>query len=67
MKKLTIKTEIKKTKNRSLKIIPNYIGKTISIYNGKTFVNVFIKKEMVGYKLGEFSKTRKAFKFKKTK
>ena len=67
MKKFSIKTEIKKTRNRSLRIIPNYIGKTISIYNGKKFVNIFIKKEMVGYKLGEFSSTRKTFKFKKNK
>lgn len=67
MRKFYIETEIKKTKNRSLKILPKHIGTTLQVYNGKAFVNVFIKKEMVGYKLGEFSKTRKTFKFKKTK
>ena len=67
MRKFYIKAEIKKTKNRNLKILPSHISKTIQVYNGKTFVNVFVKKEMVGYKLGEFSKTRKAFKFKKAK
>ena len=67
MRKLYIKNEIKKTKNRSLRILPCHIGNTVQVYNGKTFTNIFIKKEMVGYKLGEFSKTRKNFKFKKTK
>ena len=67
MRNFYIETEIKKTKNRNLKILPSYIGKTFQIYNCKTFVNVFIKKEMTGYKLGEFSKTRKTFKFKKNK
>jgi len=65
MKNIYINVNIEKTKNRSLKILPTDIGNTIQVYNGKNFVNIFIKKEMVGYRLGEFSKTRKSFKFKK--
>ena len=64
MRKLLIKPEVKKTKNRSLKILPIHLGTTIQVYNGKSFINVFVQKEMLGCKLGEFSKTRKSFKFK---
>jgi len=54
-----------KTKSRSLTITPNYINKTVQVHNGKDFIKLTIMKEMVGHKLGEFVKTRKAFKFKK--
>ena len=46
MRKFYIKAEIKKTKNRNLKILPSHISKTIQVYNGKTFVNVFGKIEI---------------------
>ncbi|WOX79279.1 30S ribosomal protein S19 [Candidatus Shikimatogenerans bostrichidophilus] len=47
-----------KTWSRSSVIIPEFIGNTILVHNGKMFILVFIKEEMVGYKLGEFAPTR---------
>lgn len=46
------------TWSRSSTIIPDFVGSTIGVYNGKTFIPVPIKEEMVGMKLGEFSPTR---------
>ena len=39
-------------------IIPDMVGETIAVHNGKTFVPVFVTENMVGHKLGEFSPTR---------
>ena len=50
--------KIKVTK-RNLIIPSNFLNKKISIYNGKVFVNVFIDKNKIGYKFGEFVYTRK--------
>ncbi|MDX1762678.1 MAG: 30S ribosomal protein S19 [Christiangramia sp.] len=47
-----------KTWSRSSMIIPDMVGETIAVHNGKTFVPVFITENMVGHKLGEFSPTR---------
>ncbi len=47
-----------KTWSRSSMIIPDMVGLTIAVHNGKTFVPVFITENMVGHKLGEFSPTR---------
>lgn len=47
-----------KTHFRMLTILPNFIGKTISIYDGKKFVPVVIQPEMVGHRIGEFAPTR---------
>jgi len=47
-----------KTWSRRSTITPDFIGLTISIYNGKRFISVFITENMVGHKLGEFSPTR---------
>ncbi len=44
---------------RASVISPEMVGYTIGIHNGKTHVPVFITEEMVGHRLGEFSKTRK--------
>ena len=46
------------TWSRRSTIIPDFVGLTIGVYNGKTFIPVAIKEEMVGMKLGEFSPTR---------
>lgn len=43
---------------RSSTIIPDFVGVTFGVYNGKTFVPVAVTEEMVGHKLGEFSPTR---------
>ena len=47
-----------KTWSRRSTIIPDFVGVTLSVYNGKTFIPVFITEDMVGHKLGEFSPTR---------
>ena len=47
-----------KTWSRRSTIIPDFVGVTISVYNGKTFIPVFVTEDMVGHKLGEFSPTR---------
>jgi small subunit ribosomal protein S19 len=39
-------------------IIPDFVGQTIAVYNGRQFVPVYITENMVGHKLGEFSPTR---------
>jgi len=44
---------------RSSTIIPEMVGFTIAVHNGKEHIPVFIVEEMVGHKLGEFSPTRK--------
>jgi small subunit ribosomal protein S19 len=38
--------------------VPEFVGLTFAVHNGKTFVEVFITEEMVGHKLGEFSISR---------
>jgi small subunit ribosomal protein S19 len=47
-----------KTYSRSSTIIPEMVGFTISVYNGKTWIPVFITENLVGHKLGEFAPTR---------
>jgi small subunit ribosomal protein S19 len=47
-----------KTYSRTSTIIPEMVGYTISVYNGKTWVPVFITENLVGHKLGEFAPTR---------
>ena len=52
------KKEPIKTWARSCTILPEYVGHTFMVHNGKVFVKVFATEEMVGHKLGEFSPTR---------
>lgn len=47
-----------KTWSRNSMVIPDFVGLTIAVHNGKKFVSVFITENMVGHKLGEFSPTR---------
>ncbi len=47
-----------KTYSRCSTIIPAMVGNTISVYNGKTWIPVYITESLVGHKLGEFSPTR---------
>ena len=51
------KTPIKTWSRRST-IIPDFVGVTLLVYNGKSFIPVFVTEDMVGHKLGEFSPTR---------
>ena len=66
---VTLFKKVKKSKEESSKspikpwsrrstIIPDFVGVTISVYNGKSFIPVFVTEDMVGHKLGEFSPTR---------
>jgi small subunit ribosomal protein S19 len=52
------KKEVIKTWNRASTIIPQMVGHTIAVYNGKQHVPVFVNDQMVGHKLGEFAPTR---------
>lgn len=56
-----IQTGIKdpiKTWSRRSTIVPEFVGYTFMVHNGKMFHKVFVTEEMVGHKLGEFSLTR---------
>lgn len=43
---------------RASVILPDFVGRTICVYNGRRYIPVCISEEMVGHKLGEFSPTR---------
>jgi small subunit ribosomal protein S19 len=47
-----------KTWSRRSTILPEMVGVTLAVHNGKKFVPVFVTEDMVGHKLGEFSPTR---------
>ena len=47
-----------KTWSRRSTILPQFVGITFNVYNGKKFIPVLISEEMVGQKLGEYSPTR---------
>lgn len=52
------KKDIIKTWARASMISPDFVGHTIGVHNGKTFIPVYITENMVGHRLGEFSLTR---------
>jgi len=52
------KKSVIKTWSRSSMVIPDMVGLTIAVHNGKTFIPVYVTENMVGHKLGEFSPTR---------
>jgi len=52
------KREAVKTWSRRSMVIPEFVGLTIAVHNGKKFVSVFITENMVGHSLGEFAPTR---------
>lgn len=52
------KKSVIKTWSRASMIIPDMVGETIAVHNGKSFIPVFVTENMVGHKLGEFSPTR---------
>jgi len=51
-------SKVIKTWSRRSTIIPEFVGLTFAVHNGKKFIPVFVTEEMVGHKLGEFSPTR---------
>jgi len=50
--------KIIKTWSRRSTVIPDFIGFTFAVHNGKKFIPVYVTENMVGHKLGEFSPTR---------
>ncbi len=66
LKKITTAQEsrsnrVVKTWSRRSTILPEMVGLTVAVHNGKKFVPVFVSENMVGHKLGEFSPTRTFF------
>ncbi len=60
-----VQTHLKESKNKPIKtwsrrstILPQFVGITFNVYNGKKFIPVLVSEEMVGQKLGEYSPTR---------
>lgn len=52
------KREVIKTWSRRSMVLPEFVGLTIAVHNGKKFVSVFVTENMVGHYLGEFAPTR---------
>jgi small subunit ribosomal protein S19 len=52
------KKSVIKTWSRRSTILPEFVGLTIAVHNGKTFIPVYVTENMVGHKLGEFAPTR---------
>lgn len=57
--KLKNATKPIKTHRREVFVIPEFVGKTVQIHNGKEFIEVEIRPEMIGHALGEFAMTRR--------
>lgn len=56
--KQSTRKQVIKTWSRASMIVPAFVGETIAVHNGKTFIPVFVTENMVGHKLGEFAPTR---------
>jgi len=54
----TRSNKVIKTWSRRSTVIPEMVGLTLAVHNGKKFIPVFVTENMVGHKLGEFSPTR---------
>jgi len=52
------RNEVIKTWSRRSTILPNMVGITFGVYNGKKFIPVLVTDQMIGHKLGEFAPTR---------
>ena len=52
------KKQVIKTWSRRSTILPEFVGHTFAVHNGRKFVPVFVTENMVGHKLGEFAPTR---------
>ena len=50
--------EVVRTHRRDIPVVPAFVGRRVSVYNGKEFKEVEIKPEMIGHFLGEFAQTR---------
>jgi small subunit ribosomal protein S19 len=54
----TRSNKVIKTWSRRSTIVPEMVGLTLAVHNGRKFIPVFVSENMVGHKLGEFSPTR---------
>lgn len=54
----TTQKKVIKTWSRRSTIIPEFVGHTFAVHNGRKFIPVFVTENMVGHKLGEFAPTR---------
>ncbi|MCJ7774045.1 MAG: 30S ribosomal protein S19 [Desulfobacterales bacterium] len=54
----TRSNKVIKTWSRRSTVVPEMVGMTLAVHNGRKFIPVFISEDMVGHKLGEFSPTR---------
>ena len=52
------KKDVIKTWSRASMILPDMVGHTIAVYNGRQHVPIFISDQLIGHKLGEFAPTR---------
>lgn len=50
--------KVVKTWSRRSTILPEFVGHTLAVHNGKKFIPIYITENMVGHKLGEFAPTR---------
>ncbi len=50
--------KVHKTWSRRSTVLPEFVGHTVAVHNGKKFIPVYLTENMVGHKLGEFSPTR---------
>lgn len=55
------RNQVIKTWSRRSTILPQFVGLTFGVYNGKKFIPVSINEDMIGHKFGEFSPTRTYF------
>jgi small subunit ribosomal protein S19 len=55
---VTNEKKVVRTWSRRSTIVPEFIGHTIAVHNGRKFIPVYVTENMVGHKLGEFSPTR---------
>ena len=63
LRKVTIQKQTRtmepiRTWSRACTIVPDFVGHTFLVHNGKTFLRTFVTENMVGHKLGEFAPTR---------
>lgn len=66
MRKILVSQETRsnrviKTWSRRSTVVPEMVGLTLAVHNGRKFIPVFVTENMVGHKLGEFSPTRTFF------
>lgn len=54
----TAKKQVIKTWSRASTITPDFVGHTVAVHNGKSFIPVYVTENMVGHKFGEFAPTR---------